>query len=136
GRRMIRPARAFALAGLLAAGAGACQGCRQRTRFSRGDAASVVVVAQKTADDLNTPLGEETEPNNTVNMAQLLPFGGDPLVAGVAGALPGVGKGADTDVFKIVVPGLGMDGGGSDAGADALTARRLIVDLRPDEGAS
>jgi hypothetical protein len=133
---MIHPARALALAGVLAAGAGACQ-CRPRARFSsRGDAASVVVVAQKNADDLNAPLSDEVEPNDSAAKAQQLAFAGDPLVAGVSGTLPGVGKAADTDVFRIVIPGLGLDGGGADAGTDALTARRLIVDLRPDEGVS
>src|SRR6185436_9005509 len=54
---------------------------------------------------------------------------------GVAGTLPGAGKGADVDVFKIVIPGLGLDAGAeASAPADALAARRLIVDLRPDEG--
>jgi hypothetical protein len=133
---MIRPQRALALAGLLAAAAGACQGCR-RSRFpSRGDAASVVVVAPRNADELNAPLGDEGEPNNTVAAARLLPFGGDPLVAGVAGSLPGTGKTADVDVFKVVIPGLGLDGGETNAPADALAARRLIVDVRPDEGLS
>lgn len=126
--------RAAALAGLLAAVL-AAGGCRRRTHFSsRGDASAVVVVAQKGSDDLGT-LPAEVEPNNTVAGAQVLAFGGDPLAAGVAGTLPGTGKGADADVFKIVIPGLGLDAGAETAApADALAARRLIVDLRPDDG--
>src|SRR5207247_10769060 len=123
------PQRALALAGLLLAGTGACQGCRHRSRFSsRGDAASVVVVAPKSADDLNAPLAAESEPNNSVATAQALPFVGYPPAPGVAGQLPGAGKGADVDVFKIVIPGLALDAGETGAPADALAARRLIVE--------
>src|SRR6185295_1889784 len=121
---------------LLLAGAGSCQGCRRHSRFSsRGDAASVVVVAPRT-DDLNAPLGAETEPNNTVATAQALAFTGDPLAAGVSGQLPvpAAGKPADVDVFKIVIPGLALDAGETGAPGDALAARRLIVDVRPEEG--
>jgi hypothetical protein len=65
----------------------------------------------------------------------LLAFGGDPLGAGVAGTLPGTGRAADVDIFKIVIPGLGLDAGAETGGpADALAARRLIVELRPDPG--
>jgi hypothetical protein len=130
---MIQTPRAIALAGLLALslGAGGCEGCRKRTRFSsRGDAAAVVVVAQRGADDLGA-LPEEVEPNNTVAAAQLLPFTGDPLVAGVSGAVAAAGKTADADVFKLVIPGLGLDAG-SEASAPTLAARRLAVELRPD----
>jgi hypothetical protein len=129
---MTHPPRAAALAGLLAATlAGGCDGCRQRTRFSpRGDAVAVVVVPQRGADDLGA-LPEEVEPNNTVATAQVLAFAGDPLVAGVSGGLSGTGKTADVDVFKLVIPGLGLDAG-AEASAPTLAARRLLVELRPD----
>jgi hypothetical protein len=134
---MIRgPRRAVALAGLLLAVAPSCQGCR-RSRFpSRGDAASVVVLAPRAPEDVGGPLGDEGEPNNTVATAHPLPFGGDPLVAGAAGSLTGAGKTADVDVFKIVIPGLGLDGGETNPPADTLAARRLIVELQPEEGLS
>jgi hypothetical protein len=126
------PRRAVALAGLLFAATASCQGCRRPRHFSRGDAASVVVLAPH--DELGAPLADEGEPNNTVPTAHPLPFTGDPLVAGVAGTLAGTGKSADTDVFKIVIPGLGLDGGETNPPADALAARRLIVELQPEEG--
>jgi hypothetical protein len=128
------PRRALALAGLLLATTGACQGCHRARFGSRGDAASVVVVAPRNADDLGAPLPDEGEPNNTVAAAHTLAFVGDPLVAGAAGTLAASGKTVDVDVFRIVIPGLGMDGGETNPPADAVAARRLIVDLRPEEG--
>jgi hypothetical protein len=129
--------RALALAGLATAvAAGGCGGCRRQRFPSRGDAASVVVLAPRAADDPGGPLADEGEPNNTVATARLLAFGGDPLVAGVAGTLPGGGKAADVDLFKVVVPGLGLDAGAGDTAApgDALSARRLVVEVKPEEG--
>jgi hypothetical protein len=132
---MIRgPRRAVALAGLLLAATPSCQGCRRSHFPSRGDAASVVVLTPRGADDIGGQLGDEGEPNNTVAAAHPLPFAGDPLVAGAAGSLAGTGKAADVDVFKIVIPGLGLDGGETNPPADTLAARRLIVDLQPEEG--
>jgi hypothetical protein len=127
------PRRAVALAGLLLAASTSCQGCRRSRHFSRGDAASVVVMAPRSGDDLGGPLADEGEPNNTVATAHALAFAGDPLVAGASGNLTSTGKTADVDVFKIVIPGLGLDGGETNPPSDALAARRLIVELQPDE---
>jgi hypothetical protein len=103
-----------------------CDGCRRTKLRPRGDGAAVVVVDPMTGAAGQAP---EREPNNSVAAAQTLSLAGDPLVAGVAGTLTGTGKSADSDVFKVVIPG-GTDAAPPDAGA--LGARRLIIDVRPD----
>jgi hypothetical protein len=100
-------------------------GCRRSRLGPRGDGAAVVVVDPAAAGQGIT----EREPNNTVATAQPLVLAGDPLAAGVTATVPGTGKAADVDVFKLLVPG-GTDAALPDAGA--LGARRLLVEVRPD----
>jgi hypothetical protein len=100
-------------------------GCHRSRLGPRGDGAAVVVVDPAVAAQGVA----EREPNNTVVTAQPLVLAGDPLVAGVTAAVPGAGKAADVDVFRLVVPG-GTDAALPDGGA--LGARRLLVEVKPD----
>jgi hypothetical protein len=115
---------AVALALLAAALPGA--GCKRNRLRPRGDGAAVVVIERGAGQGGVAP---EREPNNTVAGAQSLPLTGDPLVAELAGTLPGSGKNADLDVFKLVIPG-GTDAAPPDGAA--LGARRLMVEVRSD----
>jgi hypothetical protein len=124
GRRSLSVALTLVLAAATALGS--CDGCRRTKLRPRGDGAAVVVVDPVAASGGQAP---EREPNNTVAAAQPLALAGDPLVAGVAGTLPGTGKNADSDVFKVAIPG-GADAAPPDGGA--LGARRLMVEVRPD----
>jgi hypothetical protein len=117
-------------AGVAAAWVALClggAGCRRSRLRVRGDGAAVVVV-DPAAVGAAAPYVER-EPNQTVATAQPLTLSGDPLTAAVSGALPGTGKTADVDVFKLVIPG-GSDAAAPDAGA--LGARRLLIEVHPD----
>jgi hypothetical protein len=147
GRPATPAAVAFALA-LVAAGAG-CRGGCGRTRIpARGDGGAVVVVAPVAGGDLGgVAATQEVEPNNTARAAQVLTLAADPLAAAAIGTVPGIGKTADVDVFKLVIPdpaaALVDGGGGAPAAADAdpagappPTARRMMIELQPDPGLS
>src|SRR4051812_42691088 len=99
--------------------------CRRSRLRAHVDGAAVVVVDPSALGQA----ASEREPNNTVATAQPLVLAGGPLVAGVTGSLPGVGKNADLDAFKLVIPG-GTDAAPPDAAA--LGARRLLVEVKPD----
>jgi hypothetical protein len=108
-------------------------GCR-RTRLHSSAGENPVVVMGRPGDG-GPPSGEH-EPNNTVATAQALTMSGDPLSATVLGLLGGSGKTADADVFKLVIPGLGVDASAVPDGgrpSEALAARRLVVEVHPEE---
>jgi hypothetical protein len=124
-RRRSRPWAGLILAVLLALTAVGISGCRRSRLRPGGDGAAVVVLEQGGAPAAQ--LGEH-EPNNTVATAQPLSLTGDPLAVSLDGTLPGTGKSADVDVFRLTVPG-GTDAAAPDGAA--LGARRLIVEVHP-----
>lgn len=116
--------------------------CR-RPKLARSDAASVVVVApgRDAAQTRRTP---EREPNDSPEQAQQLILDADWPVIDVEGTLSSASDptgGKDVDVFKLQIPGTargpeqGHDGA-SPAEDPRRTARRLNLELGPDQGAS
>jgi hypothetical protein len=120
-----------------------CVGSCRRNRFpSRGDAAAVVVVVPR-ADAAGPPRVLEQEPNDSPEQAQMLAINLDWPVLTVEGTLsgPGEGKGRDVDVFKLMVPGHGLDPAVPAAARDSaqpddarLAARKLSCEIVSSAG--
>jgi hypothetical protein len=122
--------------GVLAVGA-----CR-RTRLSRGDAASVVVVSPR-HDAPPARSVSEHEPNDSPEQAQVLAMNAEWPVMDIDGVVcvdPASKEGKDVDVFKLVVPG-GPAEESSEPSVDSApqddprrTARRLGVEITTEGG--
>lgn len=122
---------------------GSVSACR-RARLSHGDGASVVVVAPR-SDAAPARRLAEREPNDSPEQAQLLVLNAEWPVIDVEGSLSSQSDptaSRDVDVFKLQIPG---SAGGHDRSPSRdsaqpedprWTARRLILDIAPESGAS